>query len=66
MKASTVRQMARQTSYDEILRPAEEKKPISLKSRKKRTAFSRYSLESKFEEKPLYKAEIIIDKFLND
>ncbi|MCK5884506.1 MAG: hypothetical protein KAG61_12520 [Bacteriovoracaceae bacterium] len=65
MKASNVREVAKQTSFDEILRPGKTSKQLKLKTRKKRNSFSRYSLDEKFEEKPLYKAEVIIDKFLN-
>ncbi len=66
MKASTVKKLTSLTNGDEILTASEGKKGITLNARTKKTSVSRYSLEPEFDEKPLYKAELIIDRFLND
>lgn len=65
MKAAAVSKISSISKNDEILTSSEGKKVITLTSRTK-TSASRYSLDPQFEDKPLYKAELIIDRFLNE
>lgn len=64
MKASCMKILAQGTSYDEII-DGEQKKRPTIKARRKGDA-SRHSLDQKLNERPLYKGEILTDKFLND
>lgn len=66
MKASTVTKLTNLPAGDELLTSSEAKKVITLTARSKKHSASRYSLEPEFDDKPLYKAEQIIDRFLND
>lgn len=65
MKAAVVSKLSSLVKADEMLTSSESKKVITLTGKTKANV-SRYSLEPDFDDKPLYKAEVIINRFLNE
>lgn len=66
MKFKKIDEEKRVSAYSDILRSTKKASPLTLKAKRKDGSRSRFYLDKNMENKPMYKGELIIDRFLNN